>query len=251
MVEVLDQLGHGGGSADAGKGLDGGNALGLSSTLDDLVEMGNGYLVSQGARSADCRFAHADVGVVELLDEQREDLFVVEVFQQPQGRDLAFTAKRRRKSCWQQVFASFRTRSALSPTFPVGFHRTVRRRQSQLEQPSVDLERFHALNRCQPLLSSYSLRHEASSRPGRASFCLARPRSSQRASRRRAASRSHRTTTTSETPSSISASTRRRSPYYQDALRVDPGMVKADYNLALTFVRMKRSDEAVTILKGS
>jgi len=37
--------------------------------------------------------------------------------------------------------------------------------------------------------------------------------------------------------------------YYQDALRVDPGMVKADYNLALTLVRMKRIDEAVTILK--
>ncbi len=37
--------------------------------------------------------------------------------------------------------------------------------------------------------------------------------------------------------------------YYQDALRVDPGMVKADYNLALTLVRMKRTDEAITILK--
>lgn len=37
--------------------------------------------------------------------------------------------------------------------------------------------------------------------------------------------------------------------YYQDALRVDPGMVKADYNLALTLVRMKRTDEAVTIFK--
>jgi tetratricopeptide (TPR) repeat protein len=37
--------------------------------------------------------------------------------------------------------------------------------------------------------------------------------------------------------------------YYQNALRADPGMVKADYNLALTLVRMKRSDEAVTILK--
>ncbi len=37
--------------------------------------------------------------------------------------------------------------------------------------------------------------------------------------------------------------------YYQDALRADPSMVKADYNLALTLVRMKRGDEAVTILK--
>ena len=37
--------------------------------------------------------------------------------------------------------------------------------------------------------------------------------------------------------------------YYQDALRADPGMVKADYNLALTLVRMKRIDEAVVILK--
>jgi tetratricopeptide (TPR) repeat protein len=37
--------------------------------------------------------------------------------------------------------------------------------------------------------------------------------------------------------------------YYQDALRVDPGMVKADYNLALTLIRMKRMDEAITILK--
>jgi len=37
--------------------------------------------------------------------------------------------------------------------------------------------------------------------------------------------------------------------YYQDALREDPGMVKADYNLALTLVRMKRMDEAITILK--
>ncbi len=37
--------------------------------------------------------------------------------------------------------------------------------------------------------------------------------------------------------------------YYQDALRVDPSMVKADYNLALTLIRLKRSEEAVTILK--
>ena len=37
--------------------------------------------------------------------------------------------------------------------------------------------------------------------------------------------------------------------YYQSALRVDPSMVKADYNLALTFVRMKRNDDAVAILK--
>ena len=36
--------------------------------------------------------------------------------------------------------------------------------------------------------------------------------------------------------------------YYQNALRADPGMVKADYNLALTLVRMKRSAEAVTVL---
>ena len=37
--------------------------------------------------------------------------------------------------------------------------------------------------------------------------------------------------------------------YYQNALRADPGMVKADYNLALTLVRMKRSAEAVTVLQ--
>ena len=37
--------------------------------------------------------------------------------------------------------------------------------------------------------------------------------------------------------------------YYQNALRADPGMVKADYNLALTLVRMKRNEEAVVILK--
>jgi tetratricopeptide (TPR) repeat protein len=36
---------------------------------------------------------------------------------------------------------------------------------------------------------------------------------------------------------------------YQNALQADPGMVKADYNLALTLVRMKRVDEAVVILK--
>lgn len=37
--------------------------------------------------------------------------------------------------------------------------------------------------------------------------------------------------------------------YYENALRVDPSMVKADYNLAVTYVRMKRSADAVTILK--
>lgn len=37
--------------------------------------------------------------------------------------------------------------------------------------------------------------------------------------------------------------------YYQSALRVDPTLVKADYNLALTFVRMKRNDDAIAILK--
>ena len=37
--------------------------------------------------------------------------------------------------------------------------------------------------------------------------------------------------------------------YYQSALRVDPNLVKADYNLALTFVRMKRNDDAIAILK--
>ncbi len=37
--------------------------------------------------------------------------------------------------------------------------------------------------------------------------------------------------------------------YYENALRVDPGMVKADYNLALTYIRMKRTAEAVTILR--
>jgi len=37
--------------------------------------------------------------------------------------------------------------------------------------------------------------------------------------------------------------------YYENALRVDPSMVKADYNLAVTYVRMKRGADAVTILK--
>ena len=37
--------------------------------------------------------------------------------------------------------------------------------------------------------------------------------------------------------------------YYQSALRVDPNLVKADYNLALTYVRMKRNDDAIAILK--
>jgi tetratricopeptide (TPR) repeat protein len=36
--------------------------------------------------------------------------------------------------------------------------------------------------------------------------------------------------------------------YYENALRVDPSMVKADYNLALTYVRMKRGADGVTIL---
>jgi tetratricopeptide (TPR) repeat protein len=36
---------------------------------------------------------------------------------------------------------------------------------------------------------------------------------------------------------------------FQSALRLDPGFVKADYNLALTYVRSKRFDDAVAILK--
>jgi tetratricopeptide (TPR) repeat protein len=37
--------------------------------------------------------------------------------------------------------------------------------------------------------------------------------------------------------------------YYQDALRADPGMVKADFNLAISLARMKRTDEAAAVLK--
>ncbi len=36
---------------------------------------------------------------------------------------------------------------------------------------------------------------------------------------------------------------------FSSALRFDPGLVKADYNLALTFARMKRSSEAEQVLK--
>jgi tetratricopeptide (TPR) repeat protein len=36
---------------------------------------------------------------------------------------------------------------------------------------------------------------------------------------------------------------------FQDALRLDPGMVKADYNLALTHARMKKLPEAEAILR--
>ena len=36
---------------------------------------------------------------------------------------------------------------------------------------------------------------------------------------------------------------------YQSALRLDPGYVKASYNLALTYVRTKRTDDAIPILK--
>ena len=37
--------------------------------------------------------------------------------------------------------------------------------------------------------------------------------------------------------------------YYQNALRVDPTLVKADFNLAVAFARQKRTDEAVAVLK--
>jgi tetratricopeptide (TPR) repeat protein len=38
-------------------------------------------------------------------------------------------------------------------------------------------------------------------------------------------------------------------PYYQEALRADPSMVKADFNLALALGHMKRTAEAEAILK--
>ena len=37
--------------------------------------------------------------------------------------------------------------------------------------------------------------------------------------------------------------------YYQDALRADPSLVKADFNLAIALARLKRTDEAAAVLK--
>ena len=94
MVEVLDQHSRRRGRPDGREGLDGGDALRLLSALHHLVEMRDGDLVAEGAGRADGCLADAEVGVVDFLHEEGEDLFVVVVLQQGEGSDLRFSAQR-------------------------------------------------------------------------------------------------------------------------------------------------------------